>query len=145
MSAWYSIEVIDGVRSAASWAEVWSDTLSGAALSSGATDWDWHEHSWGVVFEVELADDAAWEQFRELAPVRAALDSVPDPVSGLIVYRGRGGSSGAASPRRPRPMIGSGSAELPLPLDLFGDVTADLTALLGPASPRPLLVGTARS
>jgi hypothetical protein len=121
---------------------VWSDALSGAALSSGATDWSWHRHSWGVVFETEFVDEAAWEAFRELASVRAALDAVPDPVSGLIVYRGRGGSAGSAEPRKPRPMIGSGSAELPLPWDFVNEWPVDLLALSGPALRRPLLVGS---
>ena len=47
----------------------------------------------------------------------AALDAVPDPVTGVLVYRGRGGSSGKRNPRKPRPLIGSGSAALPMPED----------------------------
>ena len=42
---------------------------------------------------------------------------MPDPVSGLIVYRGRGGNAGRGEPRRPRPLIGSGAAALPLPVE----------------------------
>jgi hypothetical protein len=142
VSSWYSIEVIDGAVSASGWAEAWSDTLSGAALSGGATDWSWHRHSWGVVFETEFADESAWEVFREQPSVRAALDAVPDPVSGIIVYRGRGGSAGSAAPRKPRPMIGSGSAALPLPWDFMTEWPADLSALTGPASWRSPLVGS---
>jgi hypothetical protein len=142
VGSWYSIEVIDGAASAAGWAEMWSDTLSSAALSGGATDWSWHRHSWGVVFETEFADEAAWDAFRELASVRAALDAVPDPLSGIIVYRGRGGSAGSAEPRKPRPMIGSGSAHLPIPWDFVSEWPVDLAALAGPAASRPLLVGS---
>lgn len=115
MSEWYSIEVLDGASSAARWAETHGDALVESALTCGARDWTWQDHSWGVVLEVEFVDTPAWEAWRALANVQAALDAVPDPVSGLIVYRGRGGSSGASRPRRPRPLTGSGSAALPLP------------------------------
>jgi len=68
--------------------------------------------------------------------VRTALDSVPDPVGGLLVYRGRGGSSGASFPRRPRPLAGSGAAALPLPTE--EDFWADLVAAVAP--PRLTLI-----
>ncbi len=142
MSSWFSIEVIDGAASASGWAEMWSDTLSGAALSGGASDWSWHQHGWGVVLEVEFADEAAWDAFRDQVAVRAALDAVPDPLTGMIVYRGRGGSAGSPAPRRPRPMLGSGSAELPLPWDFVNEWPADLSALTGPATWRAPLVGS---
>ena len=47
----------------------------------------------------------------------AALDAVPDPVNGLLVYRGRGGGAGSVSPRRPRPSAGAGAMSLPEPGD----------------------------
>jgi hypothetical protein len=114
---WMSIEVFDGAFSAASWAESWGDQLVENALFSGAVDWSWHSSSWGVIFEVAFADEDAWQRYRDSIGVQAALDAVPDPVSGLIVYKGRGGSAGTRNPRRPRPLIGAGSAALPLPLD----------------------------
>lgn len=138
MSVWYSIEVLDGASSALGWAEAWSDTLIGNALGAGATDWAWHQHSWGIVFEVCMSDEAAWDAFRMRAGVLAALDAVPDPLTGLIVYRGRGGSSGSAVPRPPRPLRGSGSAALPLPVQPADQWFADLSGLAGPAAPRPL-------
>jgi hypothetical protein len=139
---WYSIEVFDGASSASGWADAWGDTLIGNALSTGAIDWSWHTHSWGVVFEVAFEDETAWEAFRSLSAVNAALDAVPDPLTGLIVYRGRGGSAGSISPRRPRPLIGSGSAALPIPWDLTAEWPADLQSLTaGPATRRPLLAG----
>ena len=134
MSAWYSIEVFDGASSASVWAEAYRDVMMETAITAGASDWSWHRHTWGVVFEVSFADEAAWEHYAGLPVIRAALDAVPDPVTGLIVYRGRGGSSGSPYPRRPRPLIGSGSAALPLPWLLSEDFwsVGSLTPLSGP-------------
>jgi hypothetical protein len=53
--------------------------------------------------------------------MRAALDAVPDPTA-VIVYRGRGGSAGTKEPRRPRPLIGSGAAALPMPFEVLDDL-----------------------
>lgn len=137
MSAWYSIEVFDGATSASVWAEAYRDVLMETAITSGASDWSWHRHTWGVVFEVCFADEQAWEAYANLTVVRAALDAVPDPVTGLIVYRGRGGSSGSPFPRKPRPLVGSGSAALPLPWVLPSDEILSVTSL-----PRPTLALT---
>ena len=115
MAGWWSIEVFHGEFSARRWQDTYSNPLIEAAVSHGATDWEWHEHGWGVVFEVEFGDDAQWAAFRALPLVRAALDAVPDPVNGLLVYRGRGGGAGSVSPRKPRP--GAGAMELPEPGD----------------------------
>jgi hypothetical protein len=112
---WFSIEVLNGATPAQSWFDAYSDLLAGMALSHGATDWEWQHHPWGHLLEIEFPDEADWEAFRSLPAVIAALDAVPDPVNGLLVHRGRGGSSGARRPRRPRPLIGSGAASLPLP------------------------------
>ncbi len=138
MTAWYSIEVFDGATPASAWGEAYRDSLMETALTHGATDWEWHHHSWGVVFEVSFDDEAAWESFTDLPLVRAALDAVPDPVTGLIMYRGRGGSSGASFPRRPRPLVGSGSAALPLPWDLALDELLSVSSL---GLPHPSPVG----
>jgi hypothetical protein len=134
MSEWYSIEVFDGASSAAFWSDIHGDALLESALSTGAQDWSWHRHSWGVVLELEFADVKSWEAWRALPHVQAALDAVPDPISGLIVYRGRGGSSGTSRPRRPRPLQGSGSAALPLPWEWESEEPARL-----PSLPRGLL------
>ncbi len=136
MSVWYSIEVFDGATSASVWAEAYRDVLIEAAITSGASDWSWHRHTWGVVFEVSFSGEESWEGYTNLAAVKAALDAVPDPVTGLIVYRGRGGSSGAPYPRKPRPLVGSGSAALPLPWILTNDDILSVSAL-----PRPTLTG----
>ncbi|MBV9661423.1 MAG: hypothetical protein JO337_09720 [Acidimicrobiales bacterium] len=137
MSAWYSIEVFDGATSALLWAEAYRDALIETAITNGASDWSWHRHTWGVVFEVSFDNEEAWDGFANLAIVRAALDAVPDPLTGLIVYRGRGGSSGASFPRKPRPLIGSGSAALPLPWILSSEDMPTVAPLT-----RPILAGT---
>jgi hypothetical protein len=115
---WMSIEIFDGATSSAgSWQEAWGDALVENAIVSGATDWNWHRGSFGVIFEVAFDDEEAWDAYRASLGVEVALSAVPDPVRGLIVYKGRGGSSGTRKPRKPRPLIGSGAATLPLPLD----------------------------
>jgi hypothetical protein len=136
VSAWFSIEVLDGASSATLWGEAFADVLVEAALLHGATDWSWHRHSWGSVFEVSFDDESQWDSYRQLAAVEVALDAVPDPVTGLILYRGRGGSSSSGAPRRPRPLIGSGSAALPLPWDLGLDEISTVWSLLGPSLPQ---------
>ena len=78
-----------------------------------------------MVFEVLFDSDAQWEAFRALPAVRSALDGVPDPVNGLIIYRGRGGGSGPRKPRKPKPAPSSSAMALPEPgeerlLDLTG-------------------------
>jgi hypothetical protein len=116
MAQWFSIEVLDGTYSASGWAEAFGDALVTDALASGATDWDWHRHSWGMVFEIEFEAEEDWARFRDRLGVQTALEAVPDPVSGLIIYRGRGGSAGGREPRKPRPLAGCGAAALPVPL-----------------------------
>ena len=66
-----------------------------------------------MVFEVLFETGEQWEAFCALPVVRAALDAVPDPVNGLLIYRGRGGGAGAREPRRPQPAPGSAAVSLP--------------------------------
>jgi len=115
MAHWMSIEVFDGPFSARAWQENVGDNLVETALRTGANDWNWHSHPWGVVFEVCFENEDDWDRFRQTLAVQIALDAVPDPVSGLIIYRGRGGAAGWVSPRKPRPLVGSGAAALPMP------------------------------
>jgi hypothetical protein len=144
MSAWFSIEVLDGASSASLWSEAHGDVLVESAFLAGASDWNWHRHTWGVVLELAFENEQAWERFRGLPAVQAALDAVPDPVSGLIVYRGRGGSAGMPEPRKPRPLVGSGSAALPLPWELTSEEDFDIFS--GWAERRlQLALGTSRS
>lgn len=115
---WWSIEVLDGPSEPARfWREAHGSALTEAAITHGAYDWVWHQHTWGVLFEIAFARDERWHVYRDLPAVRAALDAVPDPVNGLLVYPGRGGSSGTVQPRRPRPIAGAGAAALPEPAD----------------------------
>jgi hypothetical protein len=115
MPEWWSIEVMHGERSAFRWQEQHDSALIEAALTNGATDGLWHAHRWGVVFEVQFETGEQWEAFRNLPVVRAALDAVPDPVNGLLVYRGRGGGADARKPRRPKPAPSASAVSLPEP------------------------------
>jgi hypothetical protein len=115
MAEWWSIEVLHGEFSAFGWQEQHDSVLLEAALTNGAVDGSWHAGSWGVVFEVLFATEEQWEAFRNLPAVRAALDAVPDPVNGLLVYRGRGGGADARKPRRRGPAPAAGAVSLPEP------------------------------
>jgi hypothetical protein len=133
MAEWWSIEVLHGEFSAFQWQDSYDSELIEAALTNGALDASWHADLWGVAFEVCFETAEEWEAFRALPVVRAALDSVPDPVNGLLIYRGRGGTSAAGKPRRPRPAPSASAMALPEPdaeqlLDLTEVVPVDLVA-----------------
>jgi len=115
MDHWLSIEVFDGELSASRWRLAYGDALTEAALTNGAEQWVWHEHRWGVVLEIEFSSDETRDAFRRLPVVTAALDAVPDPVRGLLVYPGRGGGSGSRLPRKPKPLPMSGAGAVPVP------------------------------
>ena len=117
---WWSIEILDGPRSsAARWRDAHQERMVSAAVAFGAREWSWQVFSWGVLFEIAFGADGAslsseaWAGFRALPAVHAALDAVPDPVNGLLIYPGRGGSAGRVRPRRPRPIAGAGAAPVP--------------------------------
>jgi len=114
---WMSIEVLNGAIPATRWKDAHGRFLVEAAVTHGARDWSWFLRDWGVILEVAFADEADWARFRELPAVQAALDAVPDPVNGLLIYPGRGGGSGRVVPRRPRPRAGAGAAALPTPVE----------------------------
>jgi hypothetical protein len=140
MAEWWSIEVLHGEVSAFLWQQAYDSELIEAALTNGAIDGTWHAGTWGVAFEVLFDDAEKFEAFRNLPIVRAALDAVPDPVNGLLIYRGRGGSSGAGKPRRPRPAPSAAAAALPEPeperhLDLTGITPPDLVRAGSAAHP----------
>ncbi|HTU76330.1 MAG TPA: hypothetical protein VMG38_22665 [Trebonia sp.] len=116
MAEWWSIEVFSGDKLPASaWRLAYEDALTEAAVTNGALYWDWHDSQYGVVFEVCFASDEQWSAFRALTSVKSALDAVPDPVNGLLVYRGRGGAAGARDPRKPRPAPSAAALELDEP------------------------------
>ena len=116
MECW-TIEVLDGTSSADLWKDAYGDSLIEAASTHGASDWNWSHHRWGVVLEVHFRDEEDWLRFRALPTVRAALDAVPDPVAGLLIYSGRSGGSGVRVPRRPRRPSDADAARAPLPED----------------------------
>ena len=117
MADWWSIEVFDSqIQAALSWKDSYRERLVESAITSGAIEWTWIEHRHGVVFEVCFPDEARGRRSARLPGVQAALDAVPDPVNGLLVYRGRGGGAGARRPRRPKPSAGAGALELPEPV-----------------------------
>jgi hypothetical protein len=119
MAEWWSIEVFSGDKLPASaWRYAYEDELTEAAITNGALYYEWHDSQYGVIFEVLFANDEQWESFRSLAGVRAALDGVPDPVNGLIIYRGRGGAAGSPEPRKPKPAPSAAALELDEPRSL---------------------------
>ena len=116
MAEWWSIEVFSGDKLPASgWRYAYEDELTEAAITHGALYYEWHDTEYGVIFEVLFPGDAQWDAFRDLPAVRAALDGVPDPVHGLIIYRGRGGAAGETKPRKPKPAPGAAALELEEP------------------------------
>ena len=119
MAEWWSIEVFSSDKLPASaWRYAYEDELTEAAITNGALYYEWHDSQYGVIFEVLFPDDEQWESFRALAGVRAALDGVPDPVNGLLIYRGRGGAAGSAKPRKPKPAPSVAALELEEPRSL---------------------------
>ena len=117
MDHWLTIEVFDGESTATLWRLAHGDALTEAALTNGAEQWVWHEHRWGVVLEIEFGSEERRDAFRTLPVVTAALDAVPDPARGLLVYPGRGGGAGARLPRRPRPLPMAGAGAVPVPVE----------------------------
>ena len=129
MAEWWSIEVSHGESSAFWWQREYDSALIEAALTNGALDGSWHADRWGVAFEVLFEREEQWEAFRNLPLVRASLDAVPDPVHGLLIYRGRGGGAGTREPRRPKRPPAAGAMELPEPAE---DSCLDLTGTSPP-------------
>jgi hypothetical protein len=116
MAEWWSIEVFSGDKLTANgWRYAYEDELTEAAITNGALYYEWHDSEYGVIFEVLFPGDSEWESFRALPAVRAALDGVPDPVNGLLIYRGRGGAAGGTKPRKPKPAPGAAALELEEP------------------------------
>lgn len=129
MAEWWSIEVFHGEKLPASrWRDTYEDMLTEAAITHGAVYWEWQEFTYGVIFEVCFGSDEQWEAFRDLPTVRGALDAVPDPINGLLVYRGRGGAAGSRKPRKPKPAPSAAALELDEPLE---ERLIDLSRLYG--------------
>ena len=95
-----------------------------------------------MIFEVLFETSEQWEAFRALPAVRAALDAVPDPVNGLLVYRGRGGGADARKPRKPKPAPAASAVSLPEPqsephFDLTSASPQDLATAAMAGNPLP--------
>lgn len=94
------MDVEDGaVDTATGWREAYAHGLTESLITNGAESWQWFEHSWGVVLEVAFTGEEKWAGWLALPGTRAALDAVPDPVRGLLIHRGHGGSCGSYVPR----------------------------------------------
>jgi hypothetical protein len=132
---WWSIEVRDGVLSAQRWKDGYGEALLEAAVTNGARRWEWTVMPGGVVLEVAFRETDDWDRFRALPVVQAALDATPDPVNGLYVYPGRGGSSSAPAPKPKRRPSGAGAAAIPIPTEPAP--IARLAAAEPPAEPAP--------
>jgi hypothetical protein len=117
VAEWLTVEVVDAAVPASGWRRAHGEDLVETAVTWGAVYWDWHETPWGVVLELVFPDDDRLAGFRDSPALLAALDAAPDPVHGLAVYRGRGGTAGAREPRHPRPLPLAGAAAWPLPGD----------------------------
>lgn len=119
MDEWWSIEIAGGELDISAWISARGRDVIRTALEHGACDWDWISGTWGVVLEFCFPDDLAvgggWTGFIDTPLVKAALDAVPDPVNGLFFYPGRGGSSSATIPRRPKPAPIAAAAAVPEP------------------------------
>lgn len=112
----WTIEVADGPRlSAQAWRRAHGELLVEAAVTHGAQEWTWVVRDWGALLEIAFREESEWLRFRGTPAVQAALDSVPDPVGGMWIYSGRGGSSAARIPRHPKPRLLSDVAPLPEP------------------------------
>jgi hypothetical protein len=127
---WLTIEVVDGEAPASGWRLAHENALIEAAITHGASFWEWHLTRWGVVLELVFDSDERLERYRSLPVVRASLDAVPDRAQGLLIYRGRGGGSGALVPRHPRPRPIADAAGLPEPApDSHVRLTSDRDSL----------------
>jgi len=116
---WWSVEILGSELDVSTWVRARGRDLIRTALEHGARDWEWGSGSWGVVLEFCFAEsvavDGGWSGFIDSPLVKAALDAVPDPVNGVFFYPGRGGSSSAVVPRRPKPAPVAAAAALPEP------------------------------
>jgi hypothetical protein len=110
-----SIEIFNGAYAAQLWAETHVDTFIEAAIVHGAIDWDRKKTAWGIAIEIEFESEKMWKEFRHADAVRSLLKNTPDPVNGVLIYRGRSLDGGSSARRRKKPKSGSGGAAVSLP------------------------------
>jgi hypothetical protein len=115
MECWLTIEVQDADVPASLWRDGRGEALIEAAVTNGATQWQWHTPRWGVILEIAFRDEAGREAYRALPAVQAALEAVPEPLRVLYVYPGRGGGAlfPARRPHRPTPLADAAAVEEP--------------------------------
>lgn len=118
---WLTLEVFDADSAAWAWRDRHADDLVTVAISTGASYWEWHQHPYGVALEVCWPHESGLEAFRHSPIVVAALERAPDRLSGVLIYKGRGGGSGASVRRPKRPPMGAGALALPEPDDSMPD------------------------
>lgn len=144
MAEWWSIEISGGDFAVSTWIRARGEEVIRTALEHGAHDWDWVSRTWGVVLEFSFGDSLApaggWASFIDNPLVKAALDAVPDPINGLLLYPGRGGSSPALVPRRPKPAPSAAAAALPEPENLA--VHGELVSAVSIGSSRAASTGS---
>ncbi len=135
-----SIEVFNGPFAASLWADAHNDPLVETAVTFGATDWELKRTAWGVVFEVAFKTETYWELYKDSEAVRNALQTAPEPETGVLIYRGRSLDTGNHKPRKPKPKSGSGANALALPIEFrlfeplpayFSDAVFDRRPLTG--------------
>ena len=110
-----TVEIIDGQFSATLWFEQEGDRLLEAAFWHGASEWARHDLEWGLVVELGFPSQAEWDKCNADPVFLAVLDQVPDPVNGVHVSVGWGGSAGVREPRRPPKLPSAGAVALPDP------------------------------
>jgi hypothetical protein len=90
------------------------------------------------VFEVCFANDAFADAFRDSPAMHSVMEQLGSLRVEVTSGRG-GGTTRSRLPRHPRPLIGSGAAELPLPLDHHEEVHIG-SLFMEPGHPLPLAV-----
>ena len=80
MAEWFSIEVFDGDGSCVGMADSHGDSIVAAAPwrgpgTSKSPEYGDPDLTWGVVLELELPDEFAWERLRDLPAIRAVARS----------------------------------------------------------------------
>jgi hypothetical protein len=142
---WLTVAVIDNIPtddaprvSARLWWENQGMRMVGAAVQFSAQDFKITFRSWGVVFEVCFANDLLADAFRDSAAMQSVMEQLGSLRVEVTSGRG-GGTTRSRLPRRPRPLLGSGAAELPLPLEEYEEIRAG-SVFVEPGHALPLAV-----
>ncbi len=144
--AWLTVAVMDDIPtsdaprvSARLWWENLGTRLVGAALQFSPQDFEVIFRSWGVVFEVSFANQSLADAFRASAAMHSVMEQLGSLRVEVTTGRG-GGTTRARLPRHPRPLLGSGAAAIPLPLDDHDQIQVGSLFLESGQTPLPLAV-----